>query len=161
MHNLKMLTLALLLISLAMTPALAKPHEPGALRDHDDQTKERFAALQQSLGLTTQQQTEIQAVFAANRQERAAWRQATRTNRAELRALVDAEVLDEARLQQLLQEQAELKARKMITQHAARSRVRQILTPEQQEKWAALHQERRRHREARKDAEPSNDNGDR
>jgi Spy/CpxP family protein refolding chaperone len=161
MEALKILTLALLFISLAMTPTLAKTQAAGPSHDHTGKGTGRFAKIQQSLGLTTQQQNDIQALIAESKQDMVARREATRANREELRALFDAEVLDEARLQQLLQKQAELKAQKIISQHATRTRIRQILTTEQQEKWAELRQKYRDNRWHGQRPQPAESNGGR
>ncbi len=161
MHTLKILTLALLLISLAMTSALAKPLDQDFSPDPAGKGTGRFAEIQQSLGLSPQQQTEIQTLFAARKQEMINRRDTTRANREGLRALFDAEVLDEARLQQLLQKQAELKAEKIISQHATRTRIRQILTSEQQEKWAELRQKHWENRRHGQRPEPAANNGGR
>ena len=59
MHNLKYLTLALLLATLAITPAFAKPGQCGKAYENSEQKATRLEHLKERLDLTAQQETEI------------------------------------------------------------------------------------------------------
>jgi len=69
-------------------------------------------------------------------------REETKLNREALRAVFDAEVLDEPRLRELINTQAKLQADMMVAKHATRDKIDQILTPEQQKKHEDFRQQR-------------------
>jgi Spy/CpxP family protein refolding chaperone len=145
MYSLKILTMALFLISLATASAYASRHEWKIPPEHADMKTERFEQLKEALELTPQQAEEIQAIVSERTQTMNALRDEIRVNRGELRKLFAAEDLDETRLRQLVDQQGELKFRKLVARHAARSSINQALTLEQRQKHEAfLHQRKGR-----------------
>jgi Spy/CpxP family protein refolding chaperone len=155
MYKLKTLALALLLTSLVIAPAFAKRHGGSGPCDHDGKGTGQIEQLKLVLDLTPQQETEIKGVFAESREKMAPLREKKHANKEAIHNIVDADVLDEPRLRELVREQTELHADMMIARHATRSRVNQILTPEQQEKRKALRQQRMEHKGSRRCAEPA------
>jgi Spy/CpxP family protein refolding chaperone len=146
MHNLKYVTLALLLVTLAITPALAKSGKCGKSYEHGERQAARLEQLKEKLDLTTQQETEIEGIITSAKTENEAFREEKRLTREEIRKLSRAEVLDETRLRELLSKQSEQRADMMIAKHATRTRINQVLTPEQQEQHETFRQQRQERR---------------
>lgn len=146
MHTLRTLALALLLTSLAMTPAYAKRHGGDRPFNLEGGRMEQFEQLKETLELTLQQQAEIRAILTESRQEIKARRRELRATRAAVRDVCAAATLDESRLRTLLLRQSELRAEQMVAQHAVRAKVKQTLTAEQQARWEELRRQRRGHR---------------
>ena len=146
MHNLKYLTLALLLSTLAITPAFAKPGQCGKAYENSEQQATRLEHLKERLDLTAQQETEITEILAASKERNQALREEKRTTRKELRGIASADNLDESRLRELVRKQSDQRADMMIAKHATRTRINQVLTPEQQKKHEAFRQQRQEHR---------------
>jgi len=145
MYSLKILTMALFLISLATASAYATHREWGNPPEQDDMHAERFEQLKGDLALTPLQEEEIQVIISQKKQEMTALRDEIRVNRGELRKIFAAEVLDETRSRRLVERQAELNFRKLVARHAARSRITQVLNVEQRQKCEAFLQQRREH----------------
>ncbi len=154
MHNLKTLAMTLLLISLSIAPAYAKRHGGNGPFDHNGKGMSQIEQLKQVLDLTPQQEADIKGVFTESREKMAPLREDQQANRRAIRDLSDAESLDESRLRELVRKQADLQAEMMVERHATRSRVNQILTPEQQAKRDDFRQQRTERRESRRCAEP-------
>ena len=154
MYSLKILILALFIISLATASAFANRQNSMNASEVEDILSERLHRLGEAIGLTPQQQIQIQAIIAENQQEMRDLHKEIRANRAELRELLDNEDLDESRLRQLVGIQAELKIRKMMKRHGIRNRINSVLTDEQLQKRDALRQHRGGRREAFNRAEP-------
>jgi Spy/CpxP family protein refolding chaperone len=145
MYSLKILTMALFLISLATASAYATRQEWASSREHDEMQAERFEQLVQALALTPPQQHKIQAIISERKQELLVLRDENRVHREGVRKLFAAEVLDETHLRQLVERQADLNFRKLVARHAARSRINQVLTVEQRQKREAFLEQRRKH----------------
>lgn len=150
MNKLKYLPLTLLLATLAITPALAKPGQCGKACENGEQQATRLEQLKERLDLTTQQEAEIKEILASTKAKNAALREEKRITREELRKLSRAETLDESHLRELVRKQSDQRADMMIAKHATRARINQVLTPEQQEQHEALRQERQERRGAGK-----------
>ena len=146
MHNLKYLTLALLLATLAISPAFAKSGQYGKACENGEQQATRLEQLKERLDLTAQQETEIKEILAASKERNEALREEKRTTRKELQEISRAETLDESRLRELVRKQSDQRADMMIAKLATRSRINQVLSPEQQEQHEALRQERQERR---------------
>ena len=146
MHNLKYLTLALLLATLAITPAFAKPGQYGKGCENGEQLATRLEQLKERLDLTAQQETEIKEILSTSKERNEALREEKRTTRKELQDISRAETLDESRLRELVRKQSDQRADMMIAKHTTRTRINQILTPEQQEQHEALRQQRQERR---------------
>lgn len=142
MRNLKKLAMALLLASLATTPAYAKAHGEASSCNRGDRGTKRLEMLKETLGLTPQQQTEIRAILAENRKGMADRVKEVQENRAAIRGTLAAAALDESRLRELLRRQSELQADRMVEKHARRAKIKQALTVEQQAKWEELSRQR-------------------
>lgn len=140
MRSIKTLALVCLLASLATTPAYAKRHGWGSSLDHDSEQSGKVERLSAALDLSPQQRTEIQDIISTSRQSTTALREARGANTRSIRELLTNGVLDEARLRELLREQADLQADRLIAQHATRTRIDQVLTPAQQAKHEDLRQ---------------------
>jgi len=154
MNNAKLTILALLLASLAATPALAQRHGWSATGDQDRRPGQRIEALTEQLDLTPEQAAEIQAVIAERDAERRAWRDTSRATREEIRLLMATEPFNESRLRELVDKQAQQRAERMVSSHTTRAAIDRVLTPEQQEKHHAMqqrleHQNRQRGMERR------------
>lgn len=146
MHNLKYLTLALLLSTLAITPAFAKPGQCGKAYENSEQQATRLEHLKERLDLTAQQETEITEILAASKERNQALREEKRTTRKELREISRADTLDESRLRELVRKQSDQRADMMIAKHATRTRINQVLSSEQQEQHEAFRQQRQERR---------------
>jgi len=146
MHNLKYLTLALLLATLAITPAFAKPGQCGKAYENSEQQATRLEHLKERLDLTAQQETEIKEILAASKERNEALREEKRTTRKELREISRADSLDESRLRELVRKQSDQRVDMMIAKHATRTRIKQVLSPEQQEQHEAFRQQRQERR---------------
>jgi Spy/CpxP family protein refolding chaperone len=149
MHNLKYLTLALLLVTLAITPSLAKPGQCDKSYENGEQQATRLEHLKERLDLTAQQETEIKEILASTKENNEALHEEKRVTREELREISGADTLDESRLRQLVRKQSDQRADMMIAKHATRTRINQVLTPEQQEQHEAFRQQRQERRGAK------------
>jgi Spy/CpxP family protein refolding chaperone len=150
MHNLKHLTLALLLVTLAITPAFAKPGQCGKAFENGEQQATRLEHLKERLDLTAQQEAEIKEILASTKAKHEALHEEKRVTREELREISRADTLDESRLRELVRKQSDQRADMMIAKHATRTRINQVLTPEQQEQHEAFRQQRQERRGAAK-----------
>ena len=139
MRNLRYLALALLLATLAITPAFAKPGQCGKACENGEQQATRLERLKEKLDLTAQQETEIKEILASTKAKNVALRE-------ELREISRADSLDESRLRELVRKQSDQRADMMIAKHATRNRINQLLTPEQQEQHEAFRQQRQERR---------------
>jgi len=148
MHNLKYLTLALFLATLAITPAFAKPGQHGKACENGEQQATRLEQLKERLDLTAQQETEIKEILATSKEKNEALREEKRTTRKELQEISRAETLDESRLRKLVRKQSDQRADMMIAKHATRTRINQVLSTEQQEQHEAFRQQRQERRGA-------------
>ncbi len=142
MYNLKTLACATLLIILAVTPAYAKRHGCDGPFEHDGKGPEHSERFKQALDLTAQQETDLKKIHVESKEETTSLREETKLNREALRAVFDAEVLDEPRLRELINTQAKLQADMMVAKHATRDKIDQILTSEQQKKHKEFRQQR-------------------
>lgn len=150
MNYSKTFILALIVTSMAVAPAFAKRFGPEDCFEQGGKGKQHFAKISEALELTTQQEEQIQAIIAGQREATADLREKVQANRDAMHGIFDQEALDESRLQELTREQAELHTELMIAKHATRTKIDKLLTPEQQQKHAELRQQRRDHREHRK-----------
>ena len=146
MHNLKYLALALLLATLAISPAFAKPGQCGKAYENSEQQATRLEHLKERLDLTAQQETEIKEILATSKERNKALREEKRTTRKELREISRADTLDESRLRELVRKQSDQRADMMIAKHATRTRINQVLSSEQQEQHEAFRQQRQERR---------------
>ena len=150
MQNLKYLTMALLLATLAITPAFAKPGQCGKVCENGEQQATRFEHLKKRLDLTAQQEAEIKEILASTKAKNEALHEEKRVTRKELREISRAETLDVSRLRELVRNQSDQRADMMIAKHATRNRINQVLTPEQQEQHEAFRQQKQERRGAGK-----------
>lgn len=74
MHKLKYLTLACLLLTLAITPAFAKSGQYGKSCGNVDQQASRLKHLKARLDLTSEQEAEIKFIIGATRERHEALR---------------------------------------------------------------------------------------
>lgn len=142
MHKLRILVVSLLLTSLAIAPALAKRYACENFSEKGEQREGRFEQIKENLELTEQQAAEINEIIASNKEKNEVLREEKRATREAIREMSRAETLDESQLRALLRKQADQKADRMIEKHATRARINEVLTPEQQDKHAALRQQR-------------------
>jgi len=145
MHKLKYLTLAGLLLTLAISPAFAKSGHSKSCENIDQQAS-RLEHLKKNLDLTSEQEAEIKDIFAGSKERNEAMRSEKRSTREEIRKISRAEALDESRLRELLRKQSDQQADMMIAMHATRVKIDQVLTPEQQKQHEALRQQKQEHR---------------
>jgi Spy/CpxP family protein refolding chaperone len=150
MHNLKYLTLALLLVTLAITPAFAKPGQGDKACENGEQQATRLEHLKERLDLTAQQEAEIKEILASTKAKDEALREKNRMTSKAFREISRAETLDESRLRELVRKQSDQRADMMIAKHATRNRINQVLTPEQQEQHEAFRQQKQARRGAAK-----------
>lgn len=148
MHNLKYLTLALLLASLIVTPAFAKPGHYEKASEKGEQKASRLEHLKEELDLTVQQEAEIREILASTTAKNKERHNEKRKTRKELREISTADTLDEARLRELVRKQSDQRADMMVAKHATRARINEILTPEQQKKHEAFRQQRQEQSES-------------
>lgn len=138
MTTFKAFGLALIMITLIAAPALAVRQGWAGPDDQEAPRMERAEQLKLLLDLTPDQATTIREIISRNRQEAAAQRETALAKRQELHQLLKAEILDETRVRALIREQAEMHADRMLSQHASRTAIDQVLTVEQREKRQAL-----------------------
>ena len=150
MYKLKYLTLALLLATLAITPAFAEPGQCGKACEKGEQQATRLEHLKERLDLTAQQETEIKEILASTKAKNEALHEEKRVTRKELREISRAETLNVSRLRELVRNQSDQRADMMIAKHATRTRINQVLTPEQQEQHEAFRQQKQERRGAAK-----------
>lgn len=149
MRHLKPWLLTLLFITLGTASAIADPHiGDGQCRRYSG-GEQQFERLSKALALTPEQQTEIRAILAESRTDMTARQDEAKANRAAIRSMLAATTLEEPKLRDLLHKQSELQADRIIARQGVRSRIEQILTPEQQAKWDELRQQRQERRERR------------
>lgn len=134
MYYTKTLALALLLSSLAITPAFAKRHCWDGPFGCDGRQAGQMERLTQVLDLTPQQEVDIKQIRIESEEKTAALREKIKANREAIHNALNAESLDEARLRELTREQTGLHADMMIAKHGMRAKINQILSPEQQKK---------------------------
>ena len=89
MRNLKYLTLALLLGTLAITPAFAKPGHCDKACENGEQQATRLEHLKERLDLTAQQEAEIKDIFASTKATHEALHEEKRVTREVLRPKVN------------------------------------------------------------------------
>jgi Spy/CpxP family protein refolding chaperone len=154
MHHLKYLTLALLLAPLATTPTYAKPSQYGKTCETRKHQATRPEHLKTRLDLTAQQETEIKEILAARKERNEALRELTRTSRKEIREIFRADSLDESRLRELICKQSYQRADMMITPHATRTRIKKVLSTEQEEQHEAFRQQKQERRGSAKYPQP-------
>jgi len=142
MHYTKTLALALLLFSLAITPAFAKRHCWDGPLGCDGMQAGQVERLKQALDLTPQQEADFKQIRLESEEKTSALREKIKANREAIHNALNAEILDEPRLRELTREQAELHADMMIAKHGMRAKINQILSPEQQKKHEELRQQR-------------------
>ena len=138
MTTFKAFGLALIMITLIAAPALAIRQGWAGPDDQEAPRMERAEHLKLLLDLTPDQATTIREIISKNREEAAAQREIALAKRQELHQLLKAEILDETRVRALIREQAEMHADRMVSQHASRTAIDQVLTVEQREKRQAL-----------------------
>jgi Spy/CpxP family protein refolding chaperone len=146
MHNLKYLALALLLVTLAITPAFAKQGQCDKARKKGEQQATRLEHLKERLDLTAQQEAEIKEILASTKVKNEALHREKRETREELREISRADTLDESRLRELVLKQSGQRADIMIAKHVTRTRINQVLTSEQQEQHEAFRQQKQERR---------------
>lgn len=138
MHNLKILAVALLLTSLAIAPAFAKRNGCENFTERGGHGETRFEHIKDRLDLTEQQEKDIRKIIASSKEKAGKLREEKRATREAIREVTRAEALDETRLRELVRRQADQRVDMMVAKHAARSRINQVLTPEQQEEHKAI-----------------------
>lgn len=146
MHNLKILAVALLLTSLAIAPAFAKRNACENFSERDGQRETRFEHIKDRLDLTEQQAKDIKEIIASSKQKTEVLREEKRSTREAIREISRAETLDESRLRELVRKQADQRIDMIVAKHATRSRISQVLTPEQQEKHEAFRKQKHERR---------------
>jgi Spy/CpxP family protein refolding chaperone len=142
MHYSKTLALALLLFSLAITPAFAQRHCWDGPLGCDGRQAGQLENLKQALDLTPQQEADFKEIRIASEEKTEVLREKIKANREAIHNALNAEILDEPRLRELTREQAELHADLMVAKHGMRAKINQILSPEQQKKHEELRQQR-------------------
>jgi len=93
----------------------------------------RQQAMAEILGLTAEQQTQIQAIRTEHRQAVAALQQSMRTQRDALRQATQAADFDEAKVRNLAASQAETRTELIVARAKMQHSIQAILTPEQRE----------------------------
>lgn len=146
MHSLKIFTIHMLLVALAITPAYASGFSIDQKSSDNSKIERKVERLKEKLELTSQQEASIREILAANREERQLLQKGKKEAQSEIHEIVGAATLDEARLRELVHEQADRKTKMMVVKHDTQNRIDQVLTPEQQEQ----HKELRQHRQMRK-----------
>jgi Spy/CpxP family protein refolding chaperone len=143
MRKTKGLVLSLLLISLTTAPALANRYAGDSLFKHNSERTGQVEHLIKALDLTSQQETDIKGIISESREETKSLREEAKIKKESIRSILDAEVLDEPRLRELVRKQAELHTDLMVAKHTIRARINQVLTPEQRAKHKELRSERK------------------
>jgi protein CpxP len=100
-----------------------------------------FAKIAEKLGLSAEQKGKVKEVFEKNRQEAQPLRKELMTAKRDLRGLSMAEKTDEAAIRAQAAKLAGIEADMAIHRARVSGEIRAILTPEQQEKFRALHKE--------------------
>jgi len=100
-----------------------------------------FAKIAEKLGLSAEQKVKVKEIFEKNRQEAQPLRKELMTAKRDLRGLSMAEKTDEAAIRAQAAKLAGIEADMAIHRARVSGEIRAILTPEQQEKFRALHRE--------------------
>jgi protein CpxP len=100
-----------------------------------------FAKIGERLGLSAEQKGKVKEIFEKNRQEAQPLRKELMTAKRDLRGLSMAEKTDEAAIRAQAAKLAGIEADMAIHRARVSGEIRAILTPEQQEKFRALHKE--------------------
>ena len=142
------------------TLALAGPEHAGhggkGVNPGFDPGRELSHAVQR-LDLTETQQDAIRSLFEANREDMIANREASRTVREELQALLQQETLDQDALAELAEREGELAEERIMLGGNLASDVLAELDDTQREELAALRDERQERRRARFSARENRD----
>jgi Spy/CpxP family protein refolding chaperone len=146
MNTLKKLLLATTVICIAVTPALAKRHGGDGFMGHKGQGGMKMEMLKIALDLTEQQETEIQQIIDEQRKSTEPLREQVHANREAIRVVMDQDTLNEGQLHALMQEQSKLHTEMMVGKHATKTKIDQVLTPEQQQKHDELREARKERR---------------
>jgi periplasmic protein CpxP/Spy len=100
-----------------------------------------FANIAEKLGLSAEQKVKVQGIFEKNCQEADPLRKELMTAKRDLRVLSMTEKIDEAAIRAQAAKLAGIEADMAIHRARVSGEMRAILTPEQQEKFKALHRE--------------------
>ena len=115
-------------------------HKPG--RDCDcKEGHHGIARIAERLGLSVEQKTQVKEIFEKNRKEAQPLRKEMITAKRGLKGLAMAEKTDEAAIRAQAAKLAGIEADMAIHRARAAGQIRAILTPEQLEKFRALHRE--------------------
>lgn len=146
MRNLRNMAVALVLASLATTPAYAGPHSGEPSPKHGGRGMKQLEMLEDTLELTAQQQTEFRAIVAESRKGMADREKELQVNRAAIRDTFAEDALNDSHLRELLHRQSELQTNRMVEKRVVHTRIKQVLTMEQQAKWEEFRRQRMEHR---------------
>jgi len=147
------LLIALMLAALAGGPTLAPvtaEADPGwAGHDRGPRCDHRLQRMAEVLGLSAEQQSQIQAIIQDERETVAPLEEKLQASRQELRAATQAENFDETAVRSIAAGQAATRTEMIVARARMQNRIHAILTPEQRaqaEKLRPLLHEGRGHR---------------
>jgi protein CpxP len=132
----------------------ADPLEESGLAVEDPAEYDRgraghFARLAEALDLTPEQQAQIKAIRADEREKVEPLLQQLRNGREELRAAVEKQPFDESAVRTLAAGQSEIRTELIVSKARMKNRIHALLTPAQREKAEKLRplmEERRGHK---------------
>ena len=101
-----------------------------------------FKKMATELGLSTQQQQDVQAVFAKNRPQAEPLMKQLKTEHRSLRGLIQAEAVDDAAIRAQSAKVAAVEADLAVQRAHVGQQVRAILTPEQVQRFKELQADR-------------------
>jgi protein CpxP len=133
----KQVLLAVAVMAGSGAAGAALPHEGAPGRRAD-----RMARLQERLNLSDEQSTRLREIRESRKPEAAQLRSNARTARLDLRRLLESETLDRKAVDAKVKEIADLHAATFRARIDTMLAMREVLTPEQRQKWQALRDER-------------------
>lgn len=115
----------------------------------------RMERLTKELGLSEEQAKQMRAVHEKYQDRMQSLRERSKANRQQLREVMQADKLDQAQVKKLTQQQADIKAERIILHSQKRAEMNKLLTAEQQaklkDKYKKYKGEYKRHHDDDKD----------
>lgn len=132
------LLLATLVGGLSLAPATADANVGRSGRGHGPEQGRQLQRMALVLGLSSEQQTQIQAILQSERQTVAPLLKSLRANREAVRKLAQAENFDEGAVRDLATAAAATRAELIVARARTQNRIHAVLTPEQRTLAAKL-----------------------
>ena len=135
MKTIHIISIALLALLVAISPALADRHTGhGFGYKGEDQAELRLQQMQLMIDLTQEQQERISKIIDESRTRMEPLREQARVNRQEMQSIKKSASFDESRAREIAYQQADTRVSMMALKHETRQQVDAVLTAQQLEK---------------------------